>query len=141
MVRGVVPVSARRRARKRMPSVLRVSRFTGDVTVAPGTLKPVRASTVVYEGVGKIQSYEAHEQPVNVAGASVTVIRTRVDFPVDESGFLPRPGDVVEVLVNPDDPDLVGRVFRLASAAPFKSSATAYRVFADLVVRDNEEGL
>lgn len=131
--------SARRRADRLMVSDLRVIRYHGKPYTVPGSLRPVRDSTVVYEGRGKIQSYEAHEQSVTVAGASVTVVRTRVDFPVS-GGYEPRPGDMVEVLANPDDPKLEGRTFRLASDSPYKSATTAYRVFADLVVRDNPEG-
>jgi len=122
-----------------MPALLEVRRFTGRTRVEPGSLRPVRDSTVVYRGPGKAQSYEAHEQSVAVAGASVTVIRTRIDFPV-EGPYEPRPGDIVTVLANPDDSKLVGKEFRLASESPFKSMTTAYRVFADLVVRDNPEG-
>lgn len=134
-----VPPSARRRANRLMPSTLRVVRYSGKPRLVPGSLEPVRDSAVVYEGRGKAQSYEAHEQSVTVAGASITVIRVRIDVPVNE-GYEPRPGDVVTVLANPDDSQLEGKEFRLASEAPFKSMATAYRVFADLVVRDNPEG-
>ena len=137
MARMRVSRAARRRAVMLMPGEIEIRRFYGKTRTVPGSLKPVRDSEVVYRGPGKVQSYEAHEQPVEVAGSSVTVIRTRIDVPIGE-GYAPRPGDIVRVLENPDDPELVGRKFRLASTAPFKSSATAYRVFADLVVRDNE---
>lgn len=139
MVRARVPVSARRRAERLMPSRLRVKRYAGKPRVQPGSLEPVRDSWIAYEGVGKAQSYEAHEQSVTVAGASVTVVRVRIDFPVNGS-YLPRPGDMVTILENPDDRNLEGQEFRLASESPFKSMATAYRVFADLVVRDNPDG-
>lgn len=133
-----VPMSARRRAKQLMRSRLEIRRFKGKPRTVEDSLVPVRDSEIVYQGKGKVQSYEAHEQPVQRAGASVTVIRTRIDVPIGD-GYAPRPGDIVRVLENPDDPLLVGETFRLAAAAPFKSMATAYRVFADLVVLDNDE--
>lgn len=67
-----------------------------------------------------------------VAGQAQALLRTRVDVPVGVATF--RPGDVVTVVKNPDDPNLEGEQLRIAALAPFKSMATAYRVFADIIV-------
>ena len=42
-------------------------------------------------------------------------------------------GDIVEVTVSRMDPMLTGRAFRITQEAPFKTFATAYRVFVDYI--------
>lgn len=124
--------AGRQAAEQLMRATLRVVREVGEIQVDTDGTNPRRETLVVYEGKGKIQSYEGHEQPVMVAGQAQALLRTRVDVPVGVATF--RPGDVVTVVKNPDDPNLEGEQLRIAALAPFKSMATAYRVFADIIV-------
>lgn len=114
-----------------MRTTVRVTRQTGEVTY--DGLKPVRGDLLIYEGKGKIQSYEGYEQERTSAGANVVVVRVRLDIPVGVAVI--EPGDHVEVLACLDDPQLVGERFRVSALAPYKSMATAYRVFVDLIER------
>ncbi|MGJ9505391.1 DUF6093 family protein [Actinotignum schaalii] len=118
--------SGRAAAKRLMTDQVRVTRFTGEVTVYG--LEARRESTLIYEGRGKLQSYEGYEQDRVVAGASLTITRTRLDIPVGDWGL--QPGDQVVVLKSVD-PGLIGKEYRVASLAPFKTHATAYRVFVD----------
>ena len=123
----------RKRANQLMRCTVSVSRPTGRTVTDPETFKDTQEVTPVWSGRGKVQSYEAHEQNSDVAGSQVTVVRTRVDVPV--GAFTARPDDVVRVVASPDDPLLEGRVYRVAGVAPYKSMATAYRIFVDEVTR------
>lgn len=118
----------RRLAEKGMTASLVVRRPTGklienpDWTVSPEYL-------VIYEGKGKITTYEAHETTVVAGEATHVVQRSSAHFPV--GSLAPLPGDVVTVLAEPVDPLLVGRSFRIVQQYPTRSHATAYRVFID----------
>lgn len=112
-----------------MRSTLRVVRPSGELVVNPETLQADRESVLVYEGRGKLQNYNAYEQKSTIAGESVTILRIRCDIPLGAA--VVQPGDVVEVLANPDDPSLVGVKMRVAMQAPNKSIATAYRFWCD----------
>lgn len=129
--------SGRVAAERLMRAQLRVVRETGEIVFDPDGTNERRETVVVYEGRGKIQSYEGHEQPVSAAGQATIQLRTRVDTPVGSGPFIP--GDKVTVLANPDDTLLEGVELRIAALSPFKSMATAYRVFAD-IVRPNSGG-
>lgn len=129
--------SGREAAERLMRATIVVERETGPIVHDADGSDPRRETVVVYQGRGKIQSYEGHEQPVVVAGQAVALLRTRVDTPVGSGPFIP--GDKVKVLANPDDSMLEGVELRIAALAPFKSMATAYRVFAD-IVRPNSGG-
>lgn len=115
-----------------------VRRPTGEMVTDPDTWELVPEYVVVYDpevephrGRVKVQSYEAYESTVEVAGGTSIVIRVRCDFPV--GAFVAQPGDVV-TLLETQDPNLAGKHYRLTSQAPFKSHATAYRVLADVNV-------
>lgn len=125
-------LAGRAAAETLMRATVLVERETGQITFDPDGTNARRETIVVYEGRGKIQSYEGHEQPVMTAGQAVAMLRTRVDVPVGSGPFIP--GDRVTVLANPDDPMLEGVSLRIAALSPFKSMATAYRVFADIVL-------
>lgn len=123
--------AGRAAAERLMRATVRVEREVGQIVYDPDGTNPRRETLLIYEGRGKVQSYEGHEQPVVTAGQSIAMLRTRVDVPVGSGPFIP--GDRVKVLANPDDPMLETVELRIAALAPFKSMATAYRVFADIV--------
>ena len=123
-------LAGRAAAETLMRAMVRVERETGQITFDPDGTNPRRETLLIYEGRGKVQSYEGHEQPVSAAGQARTLVRVRVDVPVGSGTFIP--GDKVTVLGNPDDPQLVGVELKISALSPFKSMATAYRVFADI---------
>lgn len=124
-----------------MTSRVRVRRYTGAVHTDPVTGKVTRAHTVVYgdhspdrypDGEpAKIAAYEAFEQVKNIEGATATMTRTRVDFPV--GSFKVMAGDEVHVISDAEDPMLSGKVLRVTVPAPYKSHATALRCFVEEV--------
>lgn len=86
------------------------------------------ARITVYEGKGKLQSYEGYEQNAEVVGHTATVQRLSLHLPV--TSYRPQVGHVA-VCVDSLDPNLVGTEYRISQDAPFKTFATAYRVFVD----------
>ena len=112
-----------------MTSTWRVERLSDDAPLVGFTPTPTRST--VYQGRGKLQSYEGQESRPTVESASVSVQRLSIHFPV--GAFVPLPGDVATCTAS-SDPALVGRVFRIVQAWPVKEHATAYRVFVDEVV-------
>lgn len=84
--------------------------------------------TLVYEGKGKLQSYEGYEQNSEVVGHTATVQRLSLHLPV--ASYRPQVGHVA-VCVSSLDPNLAGTQYRMTQDAPFKTFATAYRVFVD----------
>lgn len=83
---------------------------------------------LVYEGKGKLQSYEGYEQNSEVVGHTATVQRLALHLPV--TAYRPQVGHVA-VCVSAEDSNLVGSEYRMTQDVPFKSFATAYRVFVD----------
>lgn len=83
---------------------------------------------LVYEGIGKLQSWEGYEQSRDLIGHTTTVQRLSLHLPIGE--YRPKVGHVA-VCVASMDSNLVGTEHRIAQDAPFKTSATAYRVFVD----------
>lgn len=124
-------LAGRAAAERLMRATLLVERETGPIVYDEDGSNPRREAVTIYHGKGKVQSYEGHEQPVTTAGQAIAMLRTRVDVPVGSGPFVP--GDRVRVIENPDDPMLETVELRIAALAPFKSLATAYRVFADIV--------
>ena len=116
-------LAGRAAAERLMRATVRVEREVGQIVYDPDGTNPRRETLLIYEGRGKIQSYEGHEQPVSAAGQARTLVRTRVDVPVGSGTFIP--GDKVTVLENPDDPSLEGVELKISALAPFKSMATA----------------
>jgi hypothetical protein len=94
--------------------------------VDPLTGEAVR--TVVYEGKAKLTSYEGYEQTPEVIGHTSTVQRMSLHLPVGP--YRPQVGHVA-VCVESLDPNLIGTQYRMTQDAPFKTFATAYRVFVD----------
>lgn len=94
--------------------------------VDPLTGEAVR--TTVYEGKGKLQSWEGYEQNTESVGHTSTIQRLSLHLPVTE--YRPQVGHVA-VCVESLDPNLVGTEYRISQDAPFKTFSTAYRVFVD----------
>lgn len=118
-----------------------IRRPTGHSDPDPLTHKVTTTYSVVYDpdgpfdGMCKLQTYEAFEQERESAGITQLINRLRVDLP--RGSLLVRPNDVVTVLAVASplaDPLLVGQHFRFTVQAPYKSLASAYRVFAELNV-------
>ena len=135
----VLPVVAQGRAaaERLMTDRCVVRRATGRTVTNPATFEVVREYAVIYgpaspkSGQCKVQAYEAFEQEREVAAATAVINRVRVDFPVGAAAF--KPGDVVTIIESAD-PLLTGRHLRLTVEAPYKTHATAYRVFAEVWV-------
>lgn len=123
--------AGREAAERLMRTTVRISRPIGDVTFTG--LTPSREQTLVYEGKGKVQAYEAYESERTSVDSSVTVARVRLDIPIGAAKL--EPGDHCEVIECLDDPELNGALFRISGLAPYKSMATAYRVFMDKIER------
>lgn len=129
-----VLIAARQAAEKLMRSQIRITRVDGEPRFDPETLKPVTPkSMLVYEGKGRIQSYEAYGVQIERADASITTTNLRCDIPVGTAKV--KPGDIVEVLSNLDDPLLAGLKAVVVGVVPFKSQATAYRMLISEVER------
>lgn len=120
----------RRRAEALMQDQCLIRRVIGETTDRE-TGKVVPLYDDVYTGKCKLQSYEGYEQEKNTAETALTVQRMSVHLPV--GAYRINVGDVVEVTDSRMDPLLVGRKFRITQEAPFKTFATAYRVFVDYI--------
>ena len=94
--------------------------------VDPLTGEAVRVT--VYEGKGKLQSWEGYEQNTESVGHTSTIQRLSLHLPVTE--YRPQVGHVA-VCVESLDPNLAGTEYRISQDAPFKTFSTAYRVFVD----------
>lgn len=122
--------AGRQRAESRMLDTCLIRRVIGETTDRE-TGKVVPLYQDVYEGKCKLQSYEGYEQEKNTAAAALTVQRMSCHLPV--GAYRINVGDVVEFTASSLDSYLVGRKFRITQEAPFKSFATAYRVFVDYI--------
>ena len=85
----------------------------------------------VYEGRGKLQTYEGHEQTLPAGPSTVVQQRMTIHFPA--GAFACLPGDLATCTAS-RDPLLVGRKFRITQAYPVKEHATSYRVFVDELI-------
>ena len=118
-------MQGRRMAERLMVDRWRVYRLDMD-DVDPLTGEAVRVT--VYEGKAKLTSYEGYEQTPEVVGHTSTVQRMSLHLPVGP--YRPQVGHVA-VCTESLDPNLVGTQYRMTQDAPFKTFATAYRVFVD----------
>ena len=118
-------MQGRRMAERLMVDRWRVYRLDMD-DVDPLTGEAVRVT--VYEGKGKLQSWEGYEQNTESVGHTSTIQRLSLHLPVTE--YRPQVGHVA-VCVESLDPNLVGTEYRISQDAPFKTFSTAYRVFVD----------
>lgn len=95
---------------------------TGDLVYPP--------REIVYEGKGKVQTYEAHEVGIGSAGRLFTVQRYQIHVPVASGRFMI--GDVGECTKATLDPELLGREY-IVAALLHKTAATARRLQVDEV--------
>lgn len=132
-----IMLAARQEAEALMTDRCVVRRPTGE-TALDENYREVPVFDVVYHpdtephrGRCKVQHGTTQQSTPESAGATVTVLAVRADFPV--GAFKALPGDVV-TLIESADPLMAGLSVRLVEPAPTKTHATAYRVFADLNV-------
>ena len=118
-------MQGRRMAERLMVDRWRVYRLDMD-DVDPLTGEAARVT--VYEGKAKLTSYEGYEQTPEVVGHTATVQRMSLHLPVGP--YRPQVGHVA-VCVESLDTNLIGTQYRMTQDAPFKTFATAYRVFVD----------
>ena len=121
-------LQGRAMAESLMTDRVEILRVVG-VEVDPLTGEDTPAHKVVYSGVGKITSYEAHEASREVILHSSVVQRMSVHIPV--GSYRSSVGDVVRIIESRMDPMLEGREFRITQEAPYRSYSTAYRIFID----------
>lgn len=119
--------SGRRAAERLMTDLVEIRRVVGSA-VDPLTGRDEAELVVVYEGKAKLQSFEGYEASREVIAHSSVVQRMSIHLPVDS--YRSSVGDVVRI-VHSSDPLLVGREYRVTQEAPFKTHATAYRIFVD----------
>lgn len=109
-------------------TVRTVTGVTTDPTT--GAVTPAYSSPL-YTGRCKVQTYEAQESNPQAAGSTFTVQRYAVHVPA--GAFTPEVGQIVTITSAVLDPNLVGRVYRVA-ALLHKTAATAYRLGVEEVV-------
>lgn len=117
----------RRRAEALMQDQCTISRVVGETMDEIGRVVPV--TETVYEGPCKVQSYEGYEESREVIAHSAVVQRMSIHIPV--GAYRCSVGDVLTLEKSFMDPLLEGRKFRITQEAPFKTFATAYRIFVD----------
>lgn len=119
--------SGRHAAERLMTDHVEINRVVGS-TVDPLTGQDVAELEMVYNGKAKLQSFEGYEASREVISHSSVVQRMSIHLPVDS--YRSSVGDVVRI-VRSADPLLEGREYRVTQEAPFKTHATAYRIFVD----------
>ena len=122
-------LAGRAAAERNMLDVATVT--TTSRTIDPSTGAEVTTSTLIHTGRCKVQQSGSQESTPEAGGATVTVQRSEVHFPV--GAFVPAIGQVITVTAATLDPLLIGRVFRVV-ALLHKSAATAYRLAVSEVV-------
>lgn len=105
-------------------NVYRLDDDADDVDPLTGEARRV----LVYSGPARLQSFEGYEQTPETIGHTSTVQRMSLHVPVGD--YRPQVGHIA-VCVESKDPNLIGTEYRMTQDAPFKSVATAYRVFVD----------
>lgn len=100
----------------------------GRTTTDPETGEPTTSYATVYSGMGKIQSNDQYESNPEVGTADRTVQRSLLHVPV--GAFQAAPGDRITI-TGSMDALLVGAHYRVVQIAPFKTFATAYRMFIE----------
>lgn len=115
----------RQLAEAEMVDTATVREITGTSTDDDGKTAPI-LSAPIHSGPCKVQALDALERTPEAGGATFTLQRYRVDFPV--GSFRPVAGtQVVTIDSSVYDPNLTGRDFRVVSLL-HKTRATAYRL-------------
>lgn len=118
-------VLAGRRAAVRTMLDTCLVRTVADITTDDDGVSTVTYSPDLYNGPCRVQSSEGQALNPEVAGATITVQRYRVDVPV--GAFRPEIGQVVTIVRAALDPNLAGRSYRVA-ALQHKTAAMAYQL-------------
>ncbi|MGC4151501.1 MAG: DUF6093 family protein [Propionicimonas sp.] len=100
----------------------------GLTTTDPETGQPTTPYATIYSGQAKIQSTDQYESSPEVGTAIHTLQRSLLHVPV--GAFRAETGDRVTVKGS-IDPLLIDVRLRVVQIAPFKSWATAYRMFIE----------
>ncbi|PSK96696.1 hypothetical protein CLV30_12578 [Haloactinopolyspora alba] len=114
----------RRRAEALMIDTCRVRRVTGTVTNPDGTTSTTYNE--IYAGACRIQTSDPYESRPEAGEYSFTVVRSVLQVPMSVTGI--EVGDIVDVTASQLDPDLIGRVWRVAGPST-KSHQTMRRYF------------
>lgn len=101
----------------RGPDTRVLNETTGQYAVTPGALK--------YSGKGKVQTTDAIGHDAEAGDRGIMVTRYEVHLPI--SAAAAAVDDVWSVTSSPNDPELVGRRFRVASLM-HKTHPTARRL-------------
>lgn len=124
-----VTMMGRAAAESLMTATWRIERETGEFTEVDYQRVPVRE--VIYEGKGKLQTYEGHERTARVGESSAVEQRMTLHLPWNS--IQTKPGDLA-ICTGSTDALLIGRRFRITQQYPVKEHATAYRVFVDELI-------
>lgn len=108
-------------------TVTRVTGPPGPVDPETGERTPAPTETV-YAGAGKLQTYEPHESARKSGEHIFIEQRYHLHLPIGASKVLV--GDSIEVATSGTDPQLTGRVYRVAGEHA-KTWATARRLLLD----------
>ena len=125
-----------RNAEALMVDTLRVVRVS-RVPVEDGLGGASYPTSVVYEGAGKIQTYEPHEQPLISGGQTIVSQRYHAHLPLLSGPY--EVGDVVEVVAASETSHAVGDKYRVAGLNQ-KSLQTAQRLLVDELVKGPTNG-
>lgn len=117
----------REQAELLMTDLVEIRRVVGT-SVDPLTGRDEAELEMVYNGKAKLSSFEGYEASREVVLHSSVTQRMSIHIPV--GAYRSSVGDVVRI-VHSSDPLLVGREYRVTQEAPFKTHATAYRIFVD----------
>lgn len=108
-------------------TITRVTGSPGSVNPATGNRTP-GATSQIYNGIGKIQTYEPHES-ARKSGEHVYIEqRYHLHLPIGAAEA--DVGDTATVTASVTDPQIVGRVYRIAGEHS-KTLATSRRLLLD----------
>lgn len=119
-----------------MVDTLRIERVSA-VGVEDGQGGITYPTFIVYEGKGKIQTYEPYEQTPVVGGATFVKQRYSAHIPWDAGEF--EPGDVVQLVASRFPVSAAGRKYRVAGVHE-KTLQTAQRLLVDELVKGPSHG-
>ncbi|MET7395618.1 DUF6093 family protein [Dactylosporangium sp. NPDC005572] len=124
MSRESVLAAGRRAAERGMVDTCRITRVTA-VDTDETTGETTSVVETLYDGRCRVQRRGSEAQRENIGEASLVLLRVELQLPMSAAGL--REGDDVEMTTSVNDPDLVGRTFRVRDV-PDKTDATARRL-------------
>lgn len=126
MSRALVLARGQRAAEASMADACTIQRASGSGTTDPVTGVPSQSYTTLYSGKCRVQQQAAIARPHDVGEDKLWLVRFDLQLPVATSAGL-EVGDQVTITAAVNDPDLVGRVFKVNELA-HKSEPTSRRV-------------